>query len=1147
MAQLAIAFAGAAVGGFIGGPMGARIGFMAGALLGGFLFAEDGPNVVVEGPRLEDKTVTSSAFGAPISINYGTVRTSGNIIWSEGIKETRHEETHSTGGGKGASGPTQTNVTYTYSCSFAIAFGEGIADDVLKIWADSKLIYDKTSSSGSLSKNVHFYLHKGTEDQMPDPIISAVEGASSTPAFRGIAYIVFDDLQLEDYGNRLPNITAEITYQQKEARPTQGIQWLSGTPFDQYNTQFAIDEKRQYAYAIRTHTTTDDEGISKINLLTMQEEKYRTVEDMDVNTVAAYPCACDAEGHLIVATDCGNSCERIMVDKDSLTPINRFGAAGSGLDMTPDGFAMGELMVPYSVTALEGVMHYMVFSSVFNKIGILDENMQFVGGGQLLETTGDVQAMCTGTDGVYILALSRYGTPPMRLYKLDIEPGAYYLPLPDSSWQQFGSALEEIGTYTPDQWGFSAEATFNTNPWIVCDGLDGHLIVHMEITDAPGLELVLKLNSSTGAIEWETQDYGFGSVPRPIKPLTYGRFAWANGNDTYSLDTRTGAITTQLDWSELNAATYSKSYYNEREHSLTVTNSGTPSLIKVFLDRGTGESQALSQIVADISERAGLIAAEYDVTELADTDVRGYMITRQMNAREAIQPLATAFFFDGVESDYILKYLDRGRSTSGTIYDDDMIEVESGNVLVETRTQEVELPASLDAVYSDINQDYQVCAQRAQRSIVPDPSMWSNNKVSVQIPVVFDEDEAMQIADKLLYRTWIERFKYQGKLPWRFLAYDPADVVSIDVGDATHSTRLSLTHVGADLTIEFNAISEDASAYTSNKTGSSGLGFSPQEITQRMPTDVWFLDVPLLRDHDDSGGAYSVDYVGLAGTRPDTWPGAFLYQTIDFSLWLEILRAYSNVAHGTVVEALNSPSSPFETDVDSQLTVFMGYGELESCTNLQMLNGANACVLGGEVICFQNATLNADGSYTLDTFLRGQRGTDYACYDHVAGETLIVLSASTLHGIMNPLERLNSESYYKAVTFGTYIEDADVEVHTPDGKDLKPYSPVSVTAENNAGDLEFNWIRRTRLAGAWLNNIDEVPLNEEFERYEIDIYVSGEIARTVTVNDATTYTYLAADQTSDGYDINSGTITIEVFQISAVVGRGFGRLVTLEF
>src|SRR5512134_3566298 len=121
MAQLGFAVAGAAVGSMFGMP---QLGWIAGAAIGGLLFPAKGPHT--EGPRLGDLSVSSSAYGMPIPILYGTMRVAGNMIWSSGLAE---EKTTKKVGGKGGGGAKQT--TYSYTASFALSFGEGPADDVL--------------------------------------------------------------------------------------------------------------------------------------------------------------------------------------------------------------------------------------------------------------------------------------------------------------------------------------------------------------------------------------------------------------------------------------------------------------------------------------------------------------------------------------------------------------------------------------------------------------------------------------------------------------------------------------------------------------------------------------------------------------------------------------------------------------------------------------------------------------------------------------------------------------------------------------------------------------------------------------------------------------------------------------------------------
>ena len=52
--------------------------------------------------------------------------------------------------------------------------------------------------------------YPGDEAQTADPFIAAKMGAASTPAYRGTAYVVFEELALSTYGNRLPQLSFEV-------------------------------------------------------------------------------------------------------------------------------------------------------------------------------------------------------------------------------------------------------------------------------------------------------------------------------------------------------------------------------------------------------------------------------------------------------------------------------------------------------------------------------------------------------------------------------------------------------------------------------------------------------------------------------------------------------------------------------------------------------------------------------------------------------------------------------------------------------------------------------------------------------------------------------------------------------------------------
>lgn len=210
MATLVLAAAGTAAGSAVGGAflgVSAEIlGGFAGSLIGGQIDnALFGPDRTVTGPRLEDLSVQSSAYGTPVPVPFGTTRISGNIIWSAGLKETRHED-QTSAGGKGG-GQTVTQVSFTYSASFAVALAARPISGVARIWADGKLLRD---AGGQMAVGGQLRVYKGDERQQPDPLIEAVEGLGNISAHRGLAYVVFEDLQLAEYANRIPNLTFEV-------------------------------------------------------------------------------------------------------------------------------------------------------------------------------------------------------------------------------------------------------------------------------------------------------------------------------------------------------------------------------------------------------------------------------------------------------------------------------------------------------------------------------------------------------------------------------------------------------------------------------------------------------------------------------------------------------------------------------------------------------------------------------------------------------------------------------------------------------------------------------------------------------------------------------------------------------------------------
>ena len=107
-------------------------------------------------------------------------------------------------------------------------------DGIRRIWADADLIYDASDDETlqarwedmpnpfdegfqasfdwfrAMSAQLDFEVYTGTEDQLADPTIEGYEGVGHVPGYRGLAYVVFPNFQLEKFGNRIPNFRFEV-------------------------------------------------------------------------------------------------------------------------------------------------------------------------------------------------------------------------------------------------------------------------------------------------------------------------------------------------------------------------------------------------------------------------------------------------------------------------------------------------------------------------------------------------------------------------------------------------------------------------------------------------------------------------------------------------------------------------------------------------------------------------------------------------------------------------------------------------------------------------------------------------------------------------------------------------------------------------
>jgi len=195
------AIIGIGIGFLTGNPLlGAKIGFMAGAMLGSALFPTTADVPDAQKPSPSGIQITSSSYGLPIAVVFGTKKIGGNLLYYGNFQTIPHvTETEAGGKGGGGGGSTTYTTHYTYSVTLAIGLCMGPAD-VLRIWAGNTLI-DKSA----------YTVYDGTQITSDSNLVSAMtaEGKTRFPVWKNLCYVVFPNFDLGGSSN-VPNFTFEV-------------------------------------------------------------------------------------------------------------------------------------------------------------------------------------------------------------------------------------------------------------------------------------------------------------------------------------------------------------------------------------------------------------------------------------------------------------------------------------------------------------------------------------------------------------------------------------------------------------------------------------------------------------------------------------------------------------------------------------------------------------------------------------------------------------------------------------------------------------------------------------------------------------------------------------------------------------------------
>lgn len=162
----------------------------------------------LDNARQVDSRVQNSKFGVMIPRPYGTVEYAGNVIWATDFLDTPN----TIPGERSKRGGTPDRVEHVYSRSFGVLLGAvppgGTVLGVSRIKFDDKTFYESGTLGPVITDKLQVML--GGDDQLPNTWYQADKGVGRVSAHRGYLTLWFHDIDCGPYGDRIPNVRAEV-------------------------------------------------------------------------------------------------------------------------------------------------------------------------------------------------------------------------------------------------------------------------------------------------------------------------------------------------------------------------------------------------------------------------------------------------------------------------------------------------------------------------------------------------------------------------------------------------------------------------------------------------------------------------------------------------------------------------------------------------------------------------------------------------------------------------------------------------------------------------------------------------------------------------------------------------------------------------
>lgn len=1060
----------------------------------------------VEGPRLDDLTVTTADYGTPLVQIYGTRRVEAPCFYAEGIREEKHK----------SKGKTGKYAEYKYFGTWANIIADcmnpaGALTDVLKIYLDRRLMYDKTKAGPisiggffealtgeglKIGQNCRIYL--GTETQQPDhrllAKIEAKEGAGRCPAYLGLAYVVFEEIPLEKFGNRLP----QCSVVGMRAAP------IVLYPYEAHDTAIGFGNVNVWG-----NSTLFTPNFHKfVSILGQQIEVWDVA-----NRTLAY------SGALSVGAS------------------NPIGVTNSGSFYTISDFPSSKLWLvsPYGGATL-----------ITDRVQLFAQGCEYAAGNVYVHAYAYINTgygILTSDDlGLVVQAV---GTTYINTQFTEDEDGQLLIFGCDQNPFATGLSINDQPVASPTG---GNSCGFDTGLGTYCVAQGGNLY----LIDKDSLAIT---HTATGV--YNAAFAAIYSIMKNCKPgmgFIYVETKKYSTEDLTLLKTESPSNWTSDPVSDFR--------YDPLNHALIGATTFSAKLAWLFLDRSSPNGYPLADICTDVALQCGYREGEFDFSDL-DQVVLGYSFT-QGPGKDVIGPLLEIHDSDIRPHGFIQEGLKRGQPLTGETISSEWMVPEGRGDEAGTEplysipiTAETDLPRRVWATFADPALDEQPNTAIVQRN---SSSVRTDREVSFDLGTLAIETDDMQpMLERALRRYWVGATKPKCRLTPLELRLEPGDVRHLLFDGERLRCRATRTRIRANRIIdtEWELDGEtqlnppdweldDASPLTRlfNSPGGTTNGRDPDEILVPQDTKGFVIDTPLFSDAQDQ----SAPFIYLAA-GPEFgggfWPGTGVYSSdTDDDVesyvagWDSIPSDFEATWGFTTGTVPSAAADVIDYGSEIELVLPAG-GSLESSTEALVLadQSVNLAVLGDELVQFIDADEISTNRWVLTGLVRGARGTEYAIDTHDGSERFVLVSSAVRKHIMGAGE-IGDTDYYKFSTLGDNLDSTETTALEFQANAHRPLSPAHVQLQREpGGDWAISWVRRTRIGGGTINGQD-VPLGEVSELYRVKIMDGADVVETYETTDPD-LTYTAAQQTADWGSAQT-SLSVQVVQVSPALSlEGF--------